>query len=107
MAAGTLQAAQTLGLDVPGEVAIVTTEDSPLVEYVRPRLTAVHVPMYQVGMRATEVLLSLLQDPSQPPQQIVLPTRLVVRESTVPSQAPDPDWPSFPVHPCSPATGIE
>ena len=107
MAAGTLQAAQTLDLDIPGEVAIVTSEDSPLVEYVRPRLTAVHVPMYQVGTRATEVLLSLLQDPSQPPQQIVLPTRLVVRESTVPSPTPDPDRATRPLHSYSPAAGNE
>jgi LacI family transcriptional regulator len=84
MAAGTLQAADELGLRIPGDVAIVTTEDSPWVDYLQPPLTAVHVPMYEVGARATDILLSLLENPLSTPQQVVLPTKLVVRRSTMP-----------------------
>ena len=83
MAAGTLQGALALGLRVPDDVAIVTTEDSPLVEYMRPQLSAVHVPMYEVGRRAAQLLLSLLDDPNGGPHQIVLPTTFVARGSTV------------------------
>ncbi len=84
LSAGALRAIVDLGLRVPDDVAIATTEDSPIVDYVWPRLTAVHVPMYQVGLRATELLLSMLDRPSDPPRHLVLPTRLEVRESTVP-----------------------
>jgi LacI family transcriptional regulator len=84
MASGVLRAAQELGLRVPDDVAIVTTEDSPMVEYSQPRLSAVHVPMYDVGLRATDVLLALLDDPKRQPQQITLPTTFVVRESSAP-----------------------
>jgi LacI family transcriptional regulator len=85
MAAGTQQAALDLGLRVPDDLAIVTTEDSPLVEYTRPQLSAVHVPMYAVGLRATEVLLSLLDKPDGGPQQIVLPTTFTARASSAPA----------------------
>jgi DNA-binding LacI/PurR family transcriptional regulator len=88
--AGALRAAAELGLAVPDDVAIVTTEDSPFVDYLSPRLTAVHVPMYQVGLKATEVLLALLEDRAAPPQHLVLPTRLVMRESSV-GAGPDGD----------------
>jgi DNA-binding LacI/PurR family transcriptional regulator len=85
MAVGVLRAARDAGVRVPDDLAVVTTEDSPWVEYVHPQLTAVHVPMYEVGRRATEALLSLLADPGGRPRQVVLPTALVVRESSDPS----------------------
>jgi len=88
MASGVLQAAQALGLCVPEDLSIVTTENSPLVEYVRPRLSAVHVPMYQVGARATDMLIALIDDPTQAPRQLVLPTTFVDRESCAPPPAP-------------------
>jgi LacI family transcriptional regulator len=82
MAIGALEAAQSLGVRIPDDLAIVTTEDSPWVERVRPRLSSVHVPMYEVGTRAVEVLLSLLNNPDSGPQQIILPTTFTVRESS-------------------------
>lgn len=84
LATGLLQAAEAQGLRVPDDLAIAATENSPVVEYVRPRLSAVHVPMYEVGERATEVLLALLDDPGGDPRQIVLPTTFIARESSDP-----------------------
>lgn len=82
MAVGVLRAAHLLGLHVPNDLALITTEDTPWVEYVHPRLSAVHVPMYEVGTRAVEVLLALLDEPTSGPRQVVLPTTFVVRESS-------------------------
>jgi LacI family transcriptional regulator len=87
MAAGLLEAAARRGLRVPGDVAIATSQGTLLAEVVQPRLTALHVPIYDVGLRATDVLLNMLADPTGPLQQIILPTSLVVRESTVPAPA--------------------
>ena len=83
MAAGSLQAAADMKLRVPRDIAIVTIEDSFWVKYVRPQLTAVHVPMYEVGRRATEVLLAQLDASITAAQHIVIPTGFVVRESSV------------------------
>ncbi len=60
MALGCLQAFEVAGKLLPRDLSIVTVEDSRLVEYVRPSLTAVHVPMYEVAKRATEVLLAAI-----------------------------------------------
>ncbi len=85
MAVGALKAAHELGLRVPRDVAIVTSGASSWVNYTRPQLTSVNVPMYEVGRIATEVLLSMLNAPgtaSPSPQHIVVPTQLIVRESS-------------------------
>lgn len=84
MAMGVLRAAGELGLRVPDDLALATVEDNPWVDYVQPRLTAVHVPMHEVGVRATDALLALLADPNAPPQRLVLPTTFTVRESSAP-----------------------
>lgn len=84
IALGVLKAARSLHLRVPEDVSVVTTEDTPWVEYVWPELTAAHIPMYEVGTRATELVLAHLDDPDLPPQQLVLPTTLVIRESSAP-----------------------
>ncbi len=88
MAAGLLEAAADLGLKVPDDLAVVTSQGTLLADVVRPRLTTIHVPIYEVGLRATEMLLNMLAGAaSDPPQQIVLPTSLMVGESTVPPSA--------------------
>jgi len=104
MAVGALDAARRLGLRVPMDLAIATVEDSPWVEYVWPALTGTHVPMYEVGTRATEALFAVLDDGALPPRQITLPTHLIVRASTLadatqrppmdaPPHGPDVDQP--------------
>ena len=62
---------------------IVTVEDSRLVEYVRPALTAVHVPMYMVAKRATEVLLAAIAGSERGAGETV-GTDFVVRASSAP-----------------------
>ena len=34
-----------------------------------------------MGSEAVRLLIDLIEDPSQPPKRVVLPTKLVVRES--------------------------
>jgi DNA-binding LacI/PurR family transcriptional regulator len=75
------------GSRVPDDLAIATTEDSSWVEHIRPGLTAVHIPMHEVGTRATEMLLSLLEAPGGTPHHEILPVTLTVRASSDPSLA--------------------
>lgn len=82
MVAGVLKATRRLGFYVPDDLAIVTAEDSAWVEYVWPELTAVHVPMEELGVKATALLLARLDDPERPHDRVVMPTRFVVRESS-------------------------
>jgi LacI family transcriptional regulator len=82
MALGALTAAQRLGLQVPGDVAIVGFDDSRAASLVWPALTTVRQPLAEMAMAAVEMLLSgALGTGAQAPVR-VLPHRLVVRGSS-------------------------
>nr|BBH95716.1 LacI family transcriptional regulator [Thermogemmatispora argillosa] len=92
MAYGFLSAAEALGLRIPQDIAVVGFDDIPLSAHVRPPLTTIKQPFYEMGRNAVELLLSLLHaqwsQPAsspegglQPPIRIQLPTRLVIRAS--------------------------
>lgn len=85
LAVGTIRAAETLGLRVPTDVSIVGFDDIPLASQVQPRLTTVRQPSVEKGRLAAELLLNNTRKTICH----VLPTELVVRESTGP--APDLD----------------
>jgi LacI family transcriptional regulator len=52
-----------------------------------PPLTTVDQFVQRLGVRAIEMLIRLIEDPSREPEQIVLPTELVVRGSSAPPPA--------------------
>jgi DNA-binding LacI/PurR family transcriptional regulator len=82
LAVGALQAAQSLGRIVPDEVALIGFDDFDFTQYVRPRLTTVRLPGYDMGRRAAELLLEYFQTGHFSTDEILLPTQLIVRESS-------------------------
>jgi LacI family transcriptional regulator len=82
MAIGAIEAARTLSLKVPEDIAIIGFDDIPTARYVNPSLTTVHVPTYKIGKIAAFELYNQLSNKSyQPNDKIVIPLQLVVRES--------------------------
>jgi len=78
------QAARERGLSVPGDLSIVGFDDTaPAGE----GLTSIHQPLRDKGRIAAERLLGALSQEPPPAGSELLPTRLVVRDST--AQAPD------------------
>jgi LacI family transcriptional regulator len=63
MAFGVLAAVEQSGLRVPEDLSLVGFDDIPLSAHVRPALTTVQQPFYEMGQRAIELLLSLLESP--------------------------------------------
>jgi DNA-binding LacI/PurR family transcriptional regulator len=55
-----LSVAQEMGLRVPGDLSIVAWDDSPLVQVVRPPLTALTRDIHAYGANAARTLLSLI-----------------------------------------------
>jgi len=82
MTVGALQALQGLGLDVPGDVLVAGFDDMPWATLTQPSLTAVAQPTYDIGRTAAELLVSARQTPDRPRRQVVLPAKLIVRESS-------------------------
>lgn len=83
-AAGVLAGIRELGLIVPADVAVVGFDDIAVAAHTDPALTTVHQPMRAMGAAAAGLLLAALGGAPLPSEQTVLPTRLVVRGSTVP-----------------------
>lgn len=75
-----LEELQVRGIKVPDDVALVGFNDAVEGRVATPPLTTVRPPFYEIGRRATEALLDLLEG-EQVPEQIVLPSELVVRRS--------------------------
>ncbi|TMD60681.1 MAG: LacI family transcriptional regulator [Chloroflexi bacterium] len=87
MALGAMRAARRNGLRVPEDLAVIGFDDIPLATASHPTLSTVHQPIREKGRVATRLLLRELDD-SGPREQIVLPTELVLRETTSTGKAP-------------------
>ena len=87
LALGALQAASELGVAVPRELSVVGFDDSPAAALASPPLTTVAQPQEEKGRLAAEWLLEAIAEgqPSRRRRRAILPTELVVRESTAPA----------------------
>jgi DNA-binding LacI/PurR family transcriptional regulator len=83
-AVGVMHAAAKRGLSIPRDVSVVGFDNIPLAGYMIPSLTTVAQPIYEIGAHATRLLLAHIDNPTLPPESIVLDTQLVIRESTMP-----------------------
>lgn len=68
------------GLVVPRDVSVVGFDDHDLAEHVG--LTTIHQPVDTLGRRTAALLLRRLADANDKTRHEILPTRLVVRDST-------------------------
>ncbi len=88
MAYGVVQAALARGLDVPGDVSVVGFDDNPLASRMRPALTTVRQDAMAKGHAAAVELRATLERVRAGglarAKRLLLPTELVVRDSTAP-----------------------
>ena len=81
-AAGVLHVAQILGVKIPEELSICGFSNAPICRATLPMLTTVQQHGVEIGRRATARLLKRLQREERIPQTEMIPTDLIVRETT-------------------------
>jgi LacI family transcriptional regulator len=81
-AAGVLGELTARRLSVPGDVALAGFDDLPFAAELDPPLTTIRQGVHAHGSEAARALFGLLDDPNTP-RRILLPTELVIRQSTV------------------------
>jgi len=81
-AMGAMKAVLDAGLRVPEDVAIVGCGNVAYAEYLRAPLTSIDQRSAEIGRRAAQLALTLLENPPKRPKQIVLTPELVKRAST-------------------------
>lgn len=79
-AAGVLEAAANLGLRVPQDLSVTGYDDLDLADQLR--LTTIHQPLFESGVRAVQRLLRRVEGGAPEPLREVQDIRLVVRRST-------------------------
>lgn len=82
LALGCYDVFEERGLSCPRDLSVVGFNDMPFIDKLRPPLTSMRVPHYEVGAEAARMLLDGLQDPTRHPRSVLLPLTLVPRQST-------------------------
>ena len=83
MCFGAIRAIQDAGLRVPEDVAVVGFDDIPAAARHQPALTTVRQPIHQLGSIAAQTLIDQLEcNDTDTPRRIILPTELILRETT-------------------------
>jgi LacI family transcriptional regulator len=83
-AIGTMEAAQEMGLDVPGDVSVIGFDDIPEAARTTPALSTVRQPIQQMGSAAVRLLRALMDGRIPETTHVRLPTSLVIRGTTAP-----------------------
>ena len=81
MALAAIAEARDCGMDVPRDLSVVSFDDTPVVRFHHPPLTAIAQPIAEVTARAAELLITTAAD-ARDRAPVEVPARLVVREST-------------------------
>jgi DNA-binding LacI/PurR family transcriptional regulator len=88
IAAGAMSVLRSSGRTVPGNVAVVGFDDSPLAEAVEPALTSVRQPIEEMGAELVQLLIASIEDPRRPARRVLLSTELIRRASSAGRPSP-------------------
>lgn len=84
MALACLAIARDMGLDVPADLSLISFDNTPVVRFTQPPLTAVDQPIAETASRAVELIILHQRGNDLPPQPVVVEATLVERQSTAP-----------------------
>jgi DNA-binding LacI/PurR family transcriptional regulator len=79
-----MEAAQSLGLEVPGDVSVVGFDNLSFTQQLSPPLTTVEQPLRKLSAAAASMLLDLIDGLIDKPSELLFDVHLVVRSSTSP-----------------------
>lgn len=83
VALGCYDALKEAGLRCPEDISVVGHNDMLLMDSVAPPMTTVHVPLYEMGVRAAALTIDTIEGKITRPINVVLRPELVVRGSTL------------------------
>lgn len=81
VAVGIMNEAERRGLVVGKDLSVTGFDDAPMTQYLRPALTTIQQSIVEIGQALIEMLEIVLRKEETTPQHLLVPTRLIVRES--------------------------
>ena len=82
MALGVVHGAEDKGFVIPDDFEVITSDNTRLSLMVRPQLTTVVQPLYDIGAVAMRLLTKLMNKEEVSDQKVILPHRIEKRSST-------------------------
>lgn len=82
IALGIIHGLQDNGVRVPEDVEVISFEDTKLAQMVRPKLSSVVLPLYDIGAVAMRLLTKFMDKEKIEEQHVILPYRIELRDST-------------------------
>ena len=82
MALGVVHGAEDKGYRIPEDFEVITSDNTRLSLMVRPQLTTIVQPLYDLGAVAMRLLTKLMNKEEVEEQIVVLPHRIEHRQST-------------------------
>ena len=76
-----LEALQSLGIEVPLGIGIISFDDPACFAFMRSPITAVRQPTERMGLAALEMLLQRAGGGDPSPKELLFPAELVIRNS--------------------------
>jgi LacI family transcriptional regulator len=84
MALATLEVARALDIAVPQQLSLISFDNTPLVHFTQPPLTAVDQPIAATTSKAVELLIAAQKGDAAPQDLIIVQSSIFVRESVAP-----------------------
>jgi LacI family transcriptional regulator len=81
MALGAIYAIQDSGLSVPQDIAVVGYDNREFSWIVRPNITTVEMPVYEMGKIAAEILLQQIVDGTREHEEVKVKGKLIIRDT--------------------------
>lgn len=78
---GALKAIQARKLTIPDDVALAGFDEMRWTSLIKPGLTVIEQPTYELGRTAADLLLERLEDPSRSTREVILKGKLIIRQS--------------------------
>ncbi|MDR1467750.1 MAG: LacI family DNA-binding transcriptional regulator [Spirochaetaceae bacterium] len=82
LAFSVLEALKTLGKSVPQDVMVAGFDNNRETQLLQPRLSTVHIPSYEMGIAAADIMLRRIERPGFPYTTTYMQTIPQLREST-------------------------
>ncbi|MGG1691812.1 LacI family DNA-binding transcriptional regulator [Heyndrickxia ginsengihumi] len=81
MAMGAIKAAKAKGIRVPDDLSVIGFDDIKFASIFEPALTTIAQPTFEIGKKAMELLLKLINNEELEKDQFMLADKLIVRDS--------------------------
>ncbi|MBP6143619.1 MAG: substrate-binding domain-containing protein [Proteocatella sp.] len=83
MAAGVINALCDSNIEVPGKVSVVGYDNTKISSIIRPALTTVEQPLYDIGAISIRILIKKVEGFEMKEKNITLPHNIIERQSSI------------------------